>query len=464
MPNFQAWLAYFQTCVPMARITWRSQHLPPALAEHRLSTSDQLGTARFIPHAMSELLPAVFATWNLLDATMYLHEPDAPYQTGYLRELQMRRIVELARGTSARNYCEVGMNGGHSLTAMLLSNDALSAHVFDLFAWRYSVPVAKLVSTVFGSRVNFRPGDSRTTIPAFVSNLPHADWTCDLILVDGGHTAAAVRSDLRNLHALAGRDTKVVIDDIAMSGPGSVLNHLNSTGVLIIDELYGPFVGGHAHNPCMRAPDSDATRGRKRPPSGEHSLCPDWGFAIVRFAHPASASVRGGQPRLEGAHHRRQAGKVRGPSPAAQPSTLEKPENNLAGRGSWTLQTKTNCFSGNGAVDVAFGDAATDILTTVTNVESMVQACKALCLRREGCTAITVPRYFGGRRQYLGSTCFLHANVTLPLCKKDSRFDTWALSELSIRVFYLQVNHPTHTHETREFSTSTRCHKSCVSE
>jgi hypothetical protein len=45
----------------------------------------------------------------------------------------MLRLVQ-----HATTYCEIGMNGGHSLVAVLLSNSAVTAHVFDLFRWRYS--------------------------------------------------------------------------------------------------------------------------------------------------------------------------------------------------------------------------------------------------------------------------------------------------------------------------------------
>ena len=235
-----------------------------------------------------------------------------------------------------------------------------------------------------------------------------------------------MQSDLRHLHAIAGRDTKVVIDDIAMSGPGSVLSRLNSTGVLVIDELYGPFAGGHVHNPCMRAPDSDATRGRTRRASGEESLCPDWGFAIARFAHPASARPRGGRSRrgAQQLHRRRGQGWGARSSLASNQPTLEK-ANAHVDRASWTLQAKANCFIGHGAIDVAFGDDPADILTIVTDSESMQQACMSLCVRRAACTAITVPRYFGSRRQHLSNVCFLRANVTLPSCARDGRYDTW---------------------------------------
>ena len=44
-----------------------------------------------------------------------------------MRVPQVRRMLELVRADGVTTYCEVGMNGGHSLTAMLLANHRLRA-------------------------------------------------------------------------------------------------------------------------------------------------------------------------------------------------------------------------------------------------------------------------------------------------------------------------------------------------
>ena len=51
-----------------------------------------------------------------------------------MRELQIRRMVELAQALPTErpvHYCEVGMNGGHSVVSMLLAHPNLTAHVTD---------------------------------------------------------------------------------------------------------------------------------------------------------------------------------------------------------------------------------------------------------------------------------------------------------------------------------------------
>jgi hypothetical protein len=76
------------------------------------------------------------------------------WQTGYVREVQVRRMVQLVREPNVRHYCEVGMNGGHSVAAMLLANPAAHAHVFDIMKLKYSWTVAELLSIAFRERFN----------------------------------------------------------------------------------------------------------------------------------------------------------------------------------------------------------------------------------------------------------------------------------------------------------------------
>ena len=101
--------------------TYNTSTLPSALAEIRLDRGTSLGRARFRP-AGDEVMPAIFATWNILDATMYarsrlIHNDSSGkseeyvgrkhvWQTGYLREVQVRRMVQLVRRRNVRNYCE----------------------------------------------------------------------------------------------------------------------------------------------------------------------------------------------------------------------------------------------------------------------------------------------------------------------------------------------------------------------
>ena len=64
----------------------------------------------------------------MLDGLMMEHEPNSRFMAGYIREVQLRRMLQLVREPNVTHYCEVGMNGGHSLVAMLLGNPNATAH------------------------------------------------------------------------------------------------------------------------------------------------------------------------------------------------------------------------------------------------------------------------------------------------------------------------------------------------
>ena len=146
--------------------------LPNATRPTELAASQQLhessfGLARYVPAASEEVLGAIFTWWNVLDALMSVHSR-IRWQTGYVRELQVRRMVRLAQAPGVQHYCEVGMNGGHSVVSMLLANPSLTAHVFDPLEYKYSEPVAQLLRASFGARFQLSPGFSRKTLPPFV--------------------------------------------------------------------------------------------------------------------------------------------------------------------------------------------------------------------------------------------------------------------------------------------------------
>ena len=83
---------------------------PPSelFAPPRLLKKVNAGNPRFVPASFDEVITATFALWNLLDQIMYHEAPNYAYQGGYIRELQLRRMVQLARALPAGStYCEV---------------------------------------------------------------------------------------------------------------------------------------------------------------------------------------------------------------------------------------------------------------------------------------------------------------------------------------------------------------------
>eukprot|EP00966_Prymnesium_polylepis_P107152 2481446-Prymnesium_polylepis.1 len=290
------------------------------------------GMARFVP-AGDEVLGSIFTWWNVLDALMSVHSM-VPWQTGYMRELQLRRMLELVRAPSVRHYCEVGMNGGHSAVAMLVANPHITAHVFDPLEYQYSQPVASLLRASFGERFRLTPGYSRKTLPSFVRSLARNGSSCDVLLVDGDHTEPGTRFDINTLGAAVHASSALVVDDTVpvclpssvtsqsgapfavdeadeasycddvravaaqrknrrdprILGPGWAVRKLASAGRMHVTERYGPFAMGTEVNPCFRT-----TRRQKCRSAGDiagDAACSqwcgaphefDWGFVVARY-------------------------------------------------------------------------------------------------------------------------------------------------------------------------------------
>ena len=205
------------------------------------------------------------------------------YQTGYVREIQVRRMVELVRAPGMARYCEVGMNGGHSAVAMLLANTNVTVEVFDIMNLKYSWPVAQVLKAGFGDRFVLHPGKSGDTLPQWTTGLRANGSHCDLVLVDGSHDASVAGFDLRQLRRAATPRTRLVVDDINMP-PGRALAKEVERGRIQVLEQYGPFARNTRINPCMRTPPGVPEEGVRRQMRAKYNfMCPRWGFAVGRF-------------------------------------------------------------------------------------------------------------------------------------------------------------------------------------
>ena len=193
--------------------------VPAALAKVRLNSSLLLGQPRFVPQTDNELHTAIWTMWNVLDAQMYHHSVMSGrtggmrWQTGYFREVQARRMVQLARAEHVRLYCETGMNAGHSSAVVLLSNPNAVVHTFDVMESPWSMQVVQLLNASFPGRFHAHTGRSQVTLPPFVNELHTEGKRCDLVLVDGGHDRSSALHDLRTFRRASHPGTRVVIDD-----------------------------------------------------------------------------------------------------------------------------------------------------------------------------------------------------------------------------------------------------------
>ncbi|CEL93629.1 unnamed protein product [Vitrella brassicaformis CCMP3155] len=76
----------------------------------------------------------------------------------------------------------------------LTSNQKARVVSFDIGRHPYTRKVADLFAKRYGHRFALAFGHSRVTVPEF--HRTHPDVTCDLMLVDGGHTRDIALSDL----------------------------------------------------------------------------------------------------------------------------------------------------------------------------------------------------------------------------------------------------------------------------
>ena len=275
----------------MPHLHVRETNVPEALSRSLLNSDVPLGVDRYAPRSESERIISIVSFWNILDRLMWnasrLIEHGSStaratvgrrhlWQTGYMRELQLRRMLQLVQQHHSRHrrplYCEIGMNGGHSVAAMLIANSHMVAHVFDVMAYKYSGTVSALLSVVFGERFQLHVGTSSRTLAAWVRNESRSE-SCNLIYVDGDHEALGARRDLALMRHAAAPLAHVIVDDIHF-WPGLAVYQEVIKGNLQILEQWGPFERHSRYSPCMRTPEG-------MPKNRE--LCPPWGFVVARY-------------------------------------------------------------------------------------------------------------------------------------------------------------------------------------
>ena len=125
---------------------YTTANLSTSISERSLAFGTPLGAARYVVRSRGErarplVFDKIFTLWNELDAIMWNATNLADdkfggvgrvgrkhaWQTGYVRELQVRRMVELIREPSVHTYCEVSRALAHALRSMRHGLDRLPA-------------------------------------------------------------------------------------------------------------------------------------------------------------------------------------------------------------------------------------------------------------------------------------------------------------------------------------------------
>ena len=136
------------------------------------------------------------------------HSSEVPSQTALFNLLGRKPFV--------RTVCETGFNAGHSSLLWLSSNNRSRVFSFDLAVHKYTRPMADYLCQLYPTRMHTVFGNSQITLPKFVerARVMEPGLTCDIVLVDGGHTYEVTRDDIANFGKLATPDhTLLVLDD-----------------------------------------------------------------------------------------------------------------------------------------------------------------------------------------------------------------------------------------------------------
>jgi len=126
-------------------------------------------------------------------------------------------LSRLADDPRIKNICEIGVNAGHSSLNFLVSNPTATLLSFDIFWHKYTPDTVRSLKDLYPTRkIITVAGSSVESVPDTTTIL-NDDFKCQLIFIDGGHTAPILDADLTNMHALADPAFhKVIIDDLQL--------------------------------------------------------------------------------------------------------------------------------------------------------------------------------------------------------------------------------------------------------
>ena len=247
-------------------------------------------TARFVPRGEAQRMSSIFTIWNVLDALMEEADPHNVVRVkyGYVKTTLVAEMLKIIDERGFTTVCEVGFNGGHSAAAFLAAREETVVHSFDLGVYPYSNTTSALLGAIYNRttpRFFVHWGNSEATVPAFAASLAVRGASvrpCELILIDGGHSAAAVDADIRNFRRLAAERHALVFDDTPAetqwySEAGNAVRAAKERGALRIVEAHRYGVDDTLENPPLRFPlfDDYAGGGLRADP---------WGYTRAQYA------------------------------------------------------------------------------------------------------------------------------------------------------------------------------------
>ena len=92
---------------------------------------------------------------------------------------------------------------------------------FDIGSHPYAMLIEKHLHKLYPGRLQVTWGDSKKTLPVF--RRQHPDVTCDVIIIDGGHTTDVCKSDFLNFKEMATDvDNVVILDNYPQKSADSI--------------------------------------------------------------------------------------------------------------------------------------------------------------------------------------------------------------------------------------------------
>ena len=119
---------------------------------------------------------------------------------------------EAARTNANLTICEIGLNGGHSAILFLEAAGRGARMVsFDLGSLAYTRTALSLVHRLYPGQMRYIEGNSSTTAPLFARQHGRV---CDVMSIDGGHSASVVRADLEAARRMSKPGALLFLDDM----------------------------------------------------------------------------------------------------------------------------------------------------------------------------------------------------------------------------------------------------------
>ena len=140
-------------------------------------------------------------------------------------------------GKQVKNHriCEIGFNAGHSMLLFLIGNPEIKqVSIFDLNCHKYTAPCCEYIYSKFPHvKIDFYIGDSKNTLPNFITKFPENVESFDLVHIDGGHSEDCITNDLLYGEKLVCVNGLLIIDDTNVDYINVKVDNLVNSGKYI---------------------------------------------------------------------------------------------------------------------------------------------------------------------------------------------------------------------------------------